>query len=127
MAAGRVTETGSRGDVRFRCTLIANATTATGATDHADVTGCSRITILADNGATNTATFTVQGSLDGTNWHTIAYRVDSSASYVLTGLSVTGSSKSVAHLSPTEYVRFLRVNLSAANANGTSIYVYCET
>ena len=107
-------------------THIASVTN-TGGGDYADTLGTSRITIECQNNATNAVTFTVEGSFDGTNFYTLAYKTDSLAAYAITGLVVAGSAKDIVHLSPTEYVRYVRVNQSAANANGTTYNLYCET
>ena len=100
------------------------AITATGATDYTDVRHFDRVTITAVNGAANVCTFTVEGSMDGTNWSTVAYGTGSSAAYTQAGLSATAGSDNILFLPPSDYLRFVRVNISAANANGCTFKVY---
>ena len=105
---------------------IASVTT-TGGTDYADVRGFSRHSIYVSNGSANSVIFTIQGGLDGTNFETISYRLLTSGSYAESNITVTAGSKDVVHLSPTEYFRYIRVNVGTANANGTKFTLYSET
>lgn len=108
-------------------TTHAALTTATGGSDYANVEGFSRNSIYVVNGATNNVVFTIQGSLDGTNWETISYKLLSSGTAAESNITVAGDAKDIVHISPTEYIRFLRVNVGTANANGSTFTVYSET
>lgn len=110
------------------CGFIAATTTLTGtgaSADQISVCGFPRITVMVDNGATNAPTYTIEGTVDGTNWQTLATRKDGSATYSITGRSPVGGAKEYVHLDPTCVVRKVRVNQSAANANGTTYTFYC--
>ena len=102
--------------------------TATGASDdYVDTLGfAGRLYVAVSNGATTTATFTVQGSADGTNWITVATRTGANASYVVTGVSVAGDAGTAVFMAPTDVPRYVRVNQSAANSNGTTYTFYME-
>lgn len=108
-------------------TSHADSTTATGGSDWALVEGFSRHSIYVVNGASNSVVFTVEGSLDGTNFETISYRLLSSGVYAESNITITAGNKDVVHFSPTEYFRYLRVNVGTANANGTTFTLYSET
>lgn len=100
---------------------------ATGATDWADTTYASRVTIQVVNGASNNVVSTIEGSLDGTNWFTLAYRVEASSAYTTGNWTVGGGAADIVHLDPSDYVRFVRVNIGTANANGSTFTVFAET
>jgi hypothetical protein len=103
---------------------VTTAITATGGTDYADVRSSDLLSLEVLNGATNSVIFTVEKSDDGTHWLTTAYGQGSSAAYTQAALTVTGGSYAILHLPPDDYFRFLRVNVSAANANGTTFTVH---
>lgn len=106
----------------------ADLTTATGGSDWALVEGYSRHSLYVVNGASNSVVFTCEGSMDGTNFEAgISYRLLSSGSYAESNITVTAGAKDVVHFSPTEYFRYLRVNVGTANANGTVFTLYSET
>lgn len=108
-------------------TSHATGVTATGGSDFADCLGFSRNSIYVTNGATNSAVFTVEGSLDGTNFETISYRLLGSGVYAESNVTVTAGSKDAVHLSPLDFFRYYRVNVGTANANGTTFVIYSET
>lgn len=103
---------------------VTTAITATGATDSVEVKHVNRVAIGVVNGATNSVTFTVEGSLDGTNFSTIAYGTGSTSAYTQVAHSTTGGSKEILYLPPDDFIYYVRVNISAANANGTTFTVY---
>jgi len=100
---------------------------ATGATDFAPMTYRARTTVSVTNGASNNVIFTVEGSCDGSNFATMGWRPDSATSYVVTASTVSGGATVLHHLDPGDYIRYLRVNVSTANANGTTFTVCSET
>ena len=100
------------------------AITATGATDAVNVSRFLRVGINVVNGATNSVVFTVEGSLDGTNFTTVAYGTGSSAAYVVSAATVTAGVKSILFLPDADLLNYVRVNISSANANGTTFTVY---
>ena len=103
-------------DGTSQSTSITNAV----ATDWADMRHLGTRSIQVVNGATNNFVSTVQGSNDGVTWVDLAFRADSSASYAKTGVTVAGSATAVWFLSPDDWTRFVRLNVSTANANGTT-------
>ncbi len=100
------------------------AITATGATDAVNVSRFHRVAINVVNGATNSVIFTVEGSLDGTNFSTVAYGTGSSAAYTTAAATVTAGVKSIVFLPDSDLLNYVRVNVSTANANGTTFTVY---
>lgn len=100
--------------------------TNTGGTSSAGVQFRPRISIVCDNGATNNVIFTVEGSLDNSNWYTIAYREDATDSWTITSHTVGGSTNDVVFINHYDYVRWIRVNVATANANGSTFTVYAE-
>jgi ATP-dependent protease HslVU (ClpYQ) peptidase subunit len=103
---------------------LTTAITATGATDFADVRFCRAVSINVVNGASNSAIFTVEGSLDGTNFETVAYGSGSSAAYTQAAKTTTADDDDLLFLPPDDHLRYVRVNVATANANGTSFTVY---
>lgn len=102
------------------------AITATGGSASVDLGVWSRASINVVNGATNAVTFTVEGSLDNANFVTVAYGQGSNAAYTQAALTVAGSGKAVLFLPRDDYFRWIRVNPSVANANGTTFTAYYE-
>lgn len=102
--------------------------TAQGPTpDYTDCWGyASRIYVVTVNGATNGVTYNVQGSWDGTTWFSLATRADSAASYANTAVTTTAGSTGVLFLNPLDCPRYVRVNVTSANANGTTFTVWME-
>ncbi len=100
------------------------AITATGATDSANVTRFSRVAINVVNGAANSCIFTVEGSLDGTNFSTVAYGAGSSAAYTQGARTTTAATKEIVFLPDADMLNYVRVNVSTANANGCTFTVY---
>lgn len=86
----------------------------------------SRLYVVATNGATNSVSWKVQGSADGSAWFDLATRADSSAAYATTAATTTASSVGVLFLNPLDVPRFVRVSVTAANANGTSFQLWME-
>lgn len=103
---------------------VTTAITATGGTDYVDVGYLKQVSISVVNGAANVCTFTVEGSLGGTNFSTIAYGQGSSGAYTQSAHSSAAAEKTILFLPPDDYVRYVRVNISAANANGCTFTVY---
>ncbi len=107
--------------------LNASPITAIGPTDHVECTGyAGRIYVVTVNGATNSVIYGVQGSWDGSTWFNLATRADSSATYANTGVTTTGGSTAVLFLNPQDVPRYLRVNVTTANANGSTHHVWME-
>lgn len=100
------------------------AITATGASDFADVRFVRRVSIGVVNGASNSVIFTVEGSLDGSNWETVAYGTGSSAAYTQSAKTTTAGDDDILFLPPDDFLGYVRVNVSTANANGTTFRVY---
>jgi hypothetical protein len=100
------------------------AITATGATDAVNVARFHRVAINVVNGATNSCIFTVEGSLDGTNFFTVAYGAGSSAAYTQGARTTTAATKEGVFLPDADLLNYVRVNISSANANGTTFTVY---
>lgn len=96
---------------------------ANGPTGYVNLDAWRRATIGVVNGATNPVTFTVEGSNDKTNWFTIAYGSGSQAAYTQAALTVAAAAKALLFLPPSDLVRYVRVNVSVANANGTTFLV----
>lgn len=98
--------------------------TGTGTSDAVEVIGVRRVAIGVNNGADNACTFTVEGSLDGTNFDTVAYGTGSSAAYTQDAHTTAAAGKDILYLPSDDFIRYVRVNVSAANANGTAFTVY---
>jgi hypothetical protein len=77
------------------------------------------------NGAAEDFTFTVQGSIDGVNFSTIAYGTGSSAAYVQTAATVSAGAKGIFFLPDVDVVRYIRLLITASNAaNGTVVHFF---
>ena len=110
-------------------TTHSESITNTGSSDYLVTTGLQRRSVMIVNGATNSVTFTVEGTPDHTGaagWVTLATRADSSAAYSKTGVAVAGSATQVLFVSPDDLIACIRVNQSIANANGTTYTVHAE-
>lgn len=94
------------------------------ATDYIDITPIVRGAFQVVNGAANSFTFTVEGSIDGSNFSTVAYGTGSSSAYTQSAASVTGGSKGLFFLPDADVIRYIRLNVSAANSNGTNVYFF---
>jgi hypothetical protein len=94
------------------------------ATDYVDVSGVRNVSIQVVNGASNTCTFTLQGSNDGTNWNTIAYGQGSSAAYTQGALAASAGTSYILYLPPDDTIKYVRANVSGANSNGTTFTVH---
>jgi hypothetical protein len=74
------------------------------------------------NGASEAFTFTVEGSIDGTNFSTIAYGTGSSGAYTQAAATVAADAKGIFFLPDADVLRYIRLNISASNAaNGTVV------
>ena len=103
-------------------TVTANST----ATDHADVTGyVSKVYISVDNGATNSVAWGVEGSHDATNWFSLAWR-QGTGTYATTDRTTTAGTKEAVFLSPIDTPRYVRVDVTTANANGSTFALFAE-
>lgn len=85
-----------------------------------------RLYVVATNGATNSVIYNVQGSYNGSSWFNLATRADSSASYVTTAVTTTAGAQACLFLNPLDVPVYVRVNVTTANANGTSFAVWME-
>jgi hypothetical protein len=91
-------------------------------TDFIDITRIVRGAFQVDNTASESFIFTVEGSIDGTNFSTIAYGTGSSAAYTQAASTVAASGKGIYFLPDVDVVRYLRLNVSASNATtGTTV------
>ena len=100
------------------------AITATGATDSVNVSRMRRVGINVVNGAANSCIYTVEGSLDGTNFSTIAYGKGSSGAYTQSSATTTAGTKEIIFLPDADLLNYVRVNVGTANANGCTFTVY---
>lgn len=86
-------------------------------TDHVDTLGFpTRFYVMGVNGITNSCTFELQGSTDGTNFATISG----------TSGAVTAGSNRLVHLTTATLPRYVRVTVTSANANGTTFTAFGE-
>ena len=106
---------------------LQTAQTGTGRGDHIDLAGfVSKCVFEVINGATNSASVQIEGSMDGTNWITLAHRVDSATAYTVTANAVTASTREFMFLAQGDWPRYVAANITVANANGVTIRVYAE-
>lgn len=110
---------------------LVSAQTGTGATDHVDLAGyVSKAIVTVVNGATNTCDVKVQGSHDASTWADIAHTaVEGStrdAAPKSTAEQVAAGATAFLCLIPGEWPRYVRANVTGANANGVSIYLFAE-
>lgn len=106
---------------RFKNTAGEDLIVATGETKRSrSLTQAAVVTVQAVNGITNGVTFTLEGSIDGVNWYTLAYTTGSDTAYVKTAVVLAASAKTLLFLPPADFVRYVRVNVSSANAVGTT-------
>lgn len=98
---------------------------ADGNSSSLDITGLRYVSVLVNNGATEDCDFTVEGSLDGSNWETIAYGTGAIAAYTQASKNVAISTTEHLYLPPDDFVRYIRFNVSDANTTaGTTFTVY---
>ena len=102
------------------------ALTATGGSASVTIAGWKRATILVSNGITTAAIFTLEGSPNGSDWFTIAYGQGASAAYTQAPLTVAASTKALLFLPPSDGILWVRVNISTANANGTTFTMFAQ-
>lgn len=89
--------------------------------DYADLVGeHERVVLAIENGATNSCVFEVQCSHDGTNWVTIVLSIDPTDGSEVTSHTVTAGAYDMLHFDPHAVGRYIRVDVTTANANGTS-------
>ncbi len=103
-------------------TTHAASITTTGATDWANVSDVDGGTLTVTNGATNVVTFTIEGSVDGVTFPAgdIGHRASGGGAFVTTAITTTAATTAFYFLSDVDRLNFIRVNVSAANANGTT-------
>ena len=117
--------------------VLATAKTTTGMTDYADLVGyVSRAYLLIVNGAANAIAVRVKTHFDPTtdspvaavSWSDVDYRVRAGASYTdgSTPIAVAGGATSIVYLPAVERARYIGCDITTANANGTSIYLFAE-
>lgn len=114
---GSGSATGTFKDGTSHSSSITNATQ----TDYIDISSVVRGAFQVVNGITNAFTFTVEGSIDGTNFSTIAYGTGSSAAYTQAAATVAAAAKGIFFLPDADVIRYIRLNPSAANSNGTTV------
>lgn len=109
------TPLGARSSGAFTANL--GSLTSTTSTDHVDTLGFpTRFYVAGVNGATNSCTFELQGSGNGTTFTTIA----------ATSGAVAADVTRFVHLTAANMPRYVRVAVTAANENGTAFTVFGE-
>lgn len=104
---------------------VSGAITATGATDYYECAYATTATITIDNGAANSVIATPEGSVDGVTFYALAYKVLGSTTVVAgTAKTTTAGTKEALVLQDIPNVRFVRMNVGTANANGTTFRVF---
>ena len=95
------------------------------ASNSLDISAVVRAAFQVVNGAAEDFTFTVEGSIDGTNFSTIAYGTGSSAAYTQAAATVSAGAKGIFYLPDADVIRYLRLNITASNAaNGTAVHFF---
>lgn len=113
------------GTFRDGTTHSSSITTDAATTDYIDITRIVRGAFQVVNGAAESFTFTVEGSINGTNFSTIAYGTGASAAYTQASATVTADSNGIFFLPDADAIRYIRLNVSASNgANGTTVYFF---
>lgn len=123
--------------------LLLDGETGTGAGDlYVDLLGfCSKVVVEMVNGAANAAAAKLQGAFDSppdpdsgivaafdpdtATWHDLPSRLGVDAA-TLTAVPLTGGQVAYVALSGPDIPRYLRANVTDANANGVSASVYAE-
>lgn len=116
---------------------LASGKTTTGLTDWADLVGyVSRTYVLIINAATNAAVVRIKthfdpsdsGAIGALAWSDVDYRTQASTAYTTgaTGVSLAGGASTVVYLPPADRMRYVACDITTANANGTSIYLFAE-
>lgn len=117
-------------------TLATNRTT-TGLTDWADLVGyVSRAYLLIVNGPTNPVNVRVKTHFDpnpgspfaALPWLDVDYRFSADDPYTtgVTAIAVAGGAHSIVFLPSVERARYIACDITTANANGSSIYLFAE-
>lgn len=117
--------------------VLATNRTTTGLTDWADLVGyVSRAYLLIVNGATNAVSVRIKTHFDPSPespvaalaWSDVDYRLRAGASYTdgATPVAVSGGAHSIVYLPSVERARYIACDITTANANGTSIYLFAE-
>lgn len=113
-------------------TLAASAT-GTGGTDYVDLSGyCSKAVIYVKNGITNPVSVKAQGSFDGVDWVDIPFvSVDHAGATLdsapkITAEQFAASGSGFLFLVPGMWPRYVRANVTAANAAGTLLRIFAE-
>lgn len=117
----------SGGGSQAKHVALGSLTTTGGTPFYADTIGyASRLYVIVTNGATNSVTYNVQGSWDGTTWFNLAVRADSSSPHDDVAVVTTGGSQAVLFLNPPDVPRYVRGSVGTANANGTTFDMFME-
>lgn len=114
--------------------VLSASQTSTGATDdYLDTAGyVSKLIVTVTNGATNTCAVKLQGSHDATNWADIGYTSAGNGTPardttpVIAATTIAADSTLFMAALPGEWPRYVRGNVTSANANGTAILGYLE-
>lgn len=121
------------GNSTFASVTLASAQTTTGGTDYIDLAGyVSKCVITVINGATNAVSVKVEGSHDGTTWSDVPFlAVDDAAGTLdtvprLAAESFAASGTGFLFLVPGQWPRYIRANVTSANAVGTALYLHAE-
>lgn len=113
---------------RWERTVLTDATshaaagliTATGPTDFAEVSYATRMALQVVNGATNSVIWTPEGSIDGSVWVPLTWKVAGTTAITAGARTTTAGTSEVLFLSDIDFIRFVRVNVGTANANGST-------
>ena len=116
-----------RGGNNFGVKYNLGTVTSTGTSDYGDLLGYKRRTIVATNNGSVTGTFTIQGSVDNTNWDSIGYGVGTSSGYTKAARTLGTSTTEEYYLAPEDYTRYVRVNVTgSAGGSGFVFNIYAE-
>lgn len=97
-----------------------------GQSDHADLLGFSgRVYVATTNGASNAVTYGVQSSHDAVSWVSLPLFVDDQGDDVVSR-QVAAGAYDLLFLVGAALGRFVRVDVTAANANGSEFVLCAE-
>lgn len=113
---------------RFETSILTDATshaaagliTATGGTDFAEVSYATRMAIQVVNGITSSVIWTPEGSINGTVWVPLTWKVAGTTAITTGARTTPAATSELIFLADIDFVRFVRVNVGTANANGST-------
>ena len=130
MPAGRLQDTQMRALGFWEETVLTDGTTGadlitnTVLTRHADLRFSRRAGLQVVNDGATDFTFTVRGSLDGTNFALVAYGTGSSAAYTQAALTVAAGAKAMLFLPDADLLGYVAVLPSAVPAAGARVVAF---